>query len=226
MNENNTKLYEISRKGGRIQLEDLFNSCDFTQTEIDVAFSLACINGNYAAVKYLLENNKYRPNLCSDFSKDITSCLHGFFKACQNDYVNIVKLILDNPDLKNRPNLDESGLIALRCAASGGSVDVFRYMLELPQIKKQLNVINNEVSVFYSALVNMQEEVLKYMIFDLSLNKTSEVNEMVKDMWDKNFSSFVDSLFFIRETKEKLQSEIGNNANKKYKLKCHWDKKI
>lgn len=224
--KNSTKLYEAARCGNVGEVDSLLANNLFNNNEINSAFSIACINGRFDAVNFMLNHQDIskRPVLYSSDPNYLNEALHGFLKACQNDYINIVKLIVNNPDIHNRPNLMNSGILALRCAASSGSVDVIKYMLELPEIKSQISNMQEKMSLFYTALVNLQDEVLKFMIFDLSFKKTNDVSNMLSELWDQNYSSFVDAMFFTRELYGEMNDSL--KEKKEYKLKTHWGNKV
>lgn len=219
-------LYNAARSGDFKLVTDLLNRGVYSSREIEIAFALACMNGQYFVVNSMLSNpcEDLRPNVATPLTKGFTNALDGFFKACQNDYLNIVDLILNNPDKKNRPDLDSTVIAGLRCAASAGNLDIIKYMLGLPEIKKHLDIVHNDISVFYTALINSQEEVLKYFIFDLYLEKTNEVVNLLNDVWDKNIFNLVNKCFATRDLSFNLNKEL--NFKDKYKLKSNRFNKV
>lgn len=217
-NKSESLLYNAARTGDVKSLNSVLKKYNFTSREIDIAFTLACMNGQYNIVyKFLtLDDEKLRPVLAKPLYLGFTNALDGFFKACQNDYLNIVKLILNNPDSKNRPDLETTGLAGLRCAASAGNLDIIKYMVESPELKKHLDIVHNDLSVFYNALINSQEDVIRYMIFDLYLEKSNEITKMMNQIWDVNFFDWVNKMFDKRDFNAKLKTELSYRD--KYKL--------
>lgn len=221
-----SNLYEAARTGDVNKLKNLLDTFVYGRREIEIAFALACMNGQYKIVQEMLTNSDeaLRPNVATPLHKGFTNALDGFFKACQNDYINIVKLILTNPDIKNRPDPATTVLAGLRCAASAGNLDIIKYTLSLPEIKKQLDIVHNDVSVFYNALMSSQEEVIKYLIFDLYIEKTNEVVSIMNQAFDTNFFDWVNKMFATRDLENALSKSLSYKD--KYKLKINSKSKV
>lgn len=142
-NQNHKQIaFERAAAGGYVQILDLLISHDKTKKDIanrsclSKAVSGACYHGSLSTVKYLLEQSKIKDVI--DLEYDKFECVN---KACESGNMQLVKYLLEDRGLKNAIT-NELNYAALG-AASGGHLEILKYILELAK-RKQIHCNLNE----------------------------------------------------------------------------------
>ncbi|XP_061898755.1 ankyrin repeat domain-containing protein 26 isoform X5 [Entelurus aequoreus] len=161
------KLHKAAWKGDVSKLEHLVKNNDVNQVDKQnrTALHIACANGNYEVVKFLVEK-KAKLNLCDNQNRT------PLMKAVQGQHDVIVNVLLEN---HAEPNLvDMNGNTALHLASSIPSISIVDI---LQKHDADINVHNKEG--LSPLTLSVQEDHLD--VAEFLLKKGADVNTFDKD---------------------------------------------
>lgn len=119
---------------------------DTSHLEKNNAFLIACINGEFEKIKYLLTSPELEDHANLDVYESETD-YNGYLYACKFGWLDIVKYLLASPDLKFHQSIhsvnraDQTGL---QIACQYGHVDIVDYLLNSPDLKEHCNIHNED----------------------------------------------------------------------------------
>jgi hypothetical protein len=141
----------------------------------------------------------------------------------RNGELETVKYLLTSPDLSRHANITNE---LLENVCNNDQVRVFELLLSL---KKDIDIHAEEDSLFYSAFSNYAVEIIRYMVFDLNIEKTEWIKEHMSYFYEGN-SAYEDiyeqtnNMFKIRDMHKKVTDELdltdknNDKINKKPKI--------
>jgi hypothetical protein len=147
---------------------------------------------------------------------------NGLFSACQNGRLDEVQYLLTSPELKENAdiNFGDDSYIGnpLTNACFGGHLEIVQYLLFSKTLKENVKIANFGTSAFEAAFLNNHIHILKYLIFEIKIEKTEEIKKIIAHS-PITGSSNIDNLFQIRELNSKLNNELHTNQIKQQTMK-------
>lgn len=194
----------------------------FIKLSVEDVFNNLCRNGHLHIIKYLLTS----PNL-KDFHDTHTKYTSWIAPTCQRGYLDIIQYLFTSPELKNHPDIHTNNDVALRSACEFYQFNIVDFLISSQDFKKNLNLHAEKDLLFKTVFGNQNEKVMKYLIFDLNMEKTDEIrNHMFEKKIDPRYGSgpqyyitipiefieSVDNMFKVRDLNNKMQEDL--NAEK------------
>jgi len=139
---------------------------DLEQHELDDLFSDSCQFNNLINIKYLIKLNYVDIHYDDDY---------GLRLACKHNHLNIVKYLLDAPDLKEHANIHAKGDEAFKNAYTANHLDIINYLIidyKIPRTKE-----------IEELLSSIPKEDIKQLFDKRDLNQILE-NELDSDKID------------------------------------------
>jgi hypothetical protein len=140
-------------------LSEIFKN--YSPSDIDKAFLIACDNGNLDQIKYLVTSKDLiiPANVHSEDDR-------GLKLVCANGYLDILQYFFTSDYCKHSFSIEKCGTQslsnALTAACVNGQLAIVKYLLTSDDIKKNEEIIINEG--FCNAAKNGQLEIVKYLL--------------------------------------------------------------
>jgi hypothetical protein len=170
-------------------------------------FKISCENGHLKTVEYLSKDlHVQRSNPAILFSIGLTN-------AAKDGRLNIIKYLLKefkyllNEDVIKNGNLTNT-------ACEYGEVPILKYLHSINVLHND-NIHEHSDCHFRAAYENNNFDVVKYLIFDLNLDKTDDIAAILKEKPNKE----IEKMFMMRDLNSNLKSEMSINQEKNKKLK-------
>jgi len=204
----NIELYEKFKNG--------------SQSSYNLHFTKACLEGDLEVVKYLLTSPDLKEHADIHTRDD-----QGFIYACEKRNFELIKYLLTSPELKEHANIHTKDDLALLYATSEGRIDIVKFLTSSPDLKEHIDIHLDPFQPFTTACANEKLDILQYYIFELKIEKTSQMDFYLNDKENHftslgintNFINTVREMFNIREVKNELTTELDKNNNNEKKLK-------
>jgi ankyrin repeat protein len=218
----------------------------FTKKQINESLLDACIDGDLDKVKFLLTSPELRHNADIHYKEDKPlhqACEHNQLHiiqyllsspelkehsdihskndwtlniACNEGHFEIVRYLLTSPDLKEHSNIKRH---SLEYAIQMGNIDIVDYLLNSPDLKEPVNIHIHEDSIFIKACEFGDMKTLQYLIYDLNIDRTDDINKYLEDP-NGNLVNEAKNMFELRELNKQLNNSLpdNNEITKKPKL--------
>lgn len=136
----------------------------------------------------------------------------NFISLCVSDatvagQIKIVKAFFEDNLVKHNLNKDLVTTKIINMACSHNKLDIIKYVMEKEQYKYFDKNAHNLNNTFATALMNENLDVIQYLIFDLNISKTKEINNILENNTDNNFEK-VKNWFKIRDANKELEAEL------------------
>lgn len=174
----------------------------------------ACQFGHLEIVKYLLTS----PDL-KEHANIIVKDNMALNLACQNGHLDVVKYLLTSQDLKIQADISSENYCAVSYACRGGHLKIIKYLLTTTDLKEPLD-IHVELDLIFRQLTEKRNfEALKYIIFELNINKTEMIDELLRYVVEPAKEQ-INKMFELRDLNQNLANELplNNSQSKKVKL--------
>jgi len=206
----NSSIYKACEIGDLDYIKSFFeqneNSTNYMKIRKDLMLLHAMKKEKVNIVNYVLNISK---NICND---EKAVMLASRF-AASNNKLNVLKSIFSSfSDDKHLNENFKDGSI-LEVAAMIGYMDIVQYLCELSNLKSKIDIHARNDAVFVSTYQNKNFDVLKYFVFDLNIDITSNIQEIIKA--NKN----VAHMFELREINKSLKKELEENKNNSKQIK-------
>lgn len=124
---------------------------------------------------------------------------------------------MDNEELykwyKDLNQEDLNNQFVLCC--SSGDLNAAKYLLTSSDLKEKADLHNNDDWSFLWAYKNEHLEILRFLIFDMNIEKTNNIKKFLRNEPNKD----VEKMFELRELKEQLNIELKFDATNHKKMK-------
>jgi hypothetical protein len=203
------ELVQNSCNNGHLEIiKILFNSpFEFTFNrphEIQCFFTNAIKAGQIEIAKYLIDTPSVK------IGSNFTTPYFGAIAAAEYGHLDILKYILE-PSKNYLINSINPEAQIVEAACRKDNVPILQYLMTLPNYNLQKNLEKG----FESALHESNLNNLRYMIFDLNIEKNQNINRYLK----KYKNDEVEKMFIIRDLNNSLQSELISSQNKNKTMK-------
>jgi ankyrin repeat protein len=220
----------------------------FTKKHINQAFVDACINGDLEKAKFLLNSPELQHRADISYNENTAlhqACEHNHLHimqylltspelkvhadihskddwaltiACNEGHFEIVKYLLTSPDLKEHShfNVDQ-----IRYALHIGEFDIVDYLLNSSDLKKNFDIHMQEDTIFKQFCQFGDMGNLKYLIHDLDIEITEEINNYLAKPPSRKQSlvNEAKNMFELRELNKQLNQNLNENIESKKKPK-------
>jgi hypothetical protein len=171
-------------------------------------FKIACANGRLKTVEYLsTADNINRENPKLLFSIGLTY-------ATRDGKLNITKYLLEHfKDLINEDVIKTGQLVNTACEY--GELEILKYLHSINILNKD-NIHQDDDANFRIAYDNNKLEIIRYFIFDLNMDKTEDIKQILSEKKNKE----IEHMFALRDLNKELHSdlEVKQSINKKLKV--------
>lgn len=151
-----------------------------------------------------------------NFNSTITS---GLISAASKGHIEVIRLFFLNKDYEELINFEFRTGAIIYAASGHNQLKVLQFLLETEGVKEKYNIHMDNDCIFKLAYENFHYDVLKYLIFELNIDKTSQIeSHLIKNTSrDENCKNWFES----RELKNILNKELFNHqeSNHTKKLK-------
>lgn len=168
----------------------------------------ACRKGQLEIIKYLLHSSDLKEHAYLD-SKGFP-----FISACETNQLEVVKYFLNKPEFKEKINTDIIKT-AIRFSCRSSEKDVFKYLLESTNIKSENDYGSLIDEAFGLALEHKNNELARYMVFDLEIEKNSSIEKSLK----QHKNPEVENWFDLKKMNAELSAELIGNESKNKRTK-------
>lgn len=131
----------------------------------------------------------------------------GITEAAMTGKINVLAAFFEDKLVKNNLNKDTVTEKIINIACSHNKLDIIKYVMEKEQYKYFDKNSHNLNNTFATALMNENLDVIQYLIFDLNISKTKEINNILENNTDTNFEK-VKNWFKIRDANKELEAEL------------------
>lgn len=225
-------------------------SCDFTSTYLSMCLNICCAKDRLDSVKFLLTS----PDLSKHANINYNN--FGPLKyACKKNNWKIIEYLVASPELKEKafihrtlwseidsnninlikyllnnvsnPYLSEALEIVFVQACQNGNLDTVKLVVTSKELKANTNIHSCIEEAFCKALRAENKDILQYLIFDLEIEKTRKLKDIIHDelyMGKSNIKEVaqqVNNWFILREVNKQLSQELvieKNHQHTKVKL--------
>lgn len=172
-------------------------------------FQTACRVGDLPTIKYLIEDLK----IDLTFLYIATGC----YELIKNNEIESLKYILNQPQSEDFLKIEIRFPNLIRNACEHGHMEILQYLMSFPklQVNNESYLFINPTEILKSAIVYEQAEVVKFLIFNLNLEKNNEIIDYLK----KNPNQEINNLFALKELNKTLNSELKIEQNNKKRIK-------
>lgn len=178
-----------------IRVKDLFY-------QLNSGFLAACQEGELDIVKYLTSSPNLKRHANPNYNNGEGLCL-----ACREGHLNIVKYLLTSPDIKEKLSVTARKNSPLLEAYTNEHYQTVKYLLISPDLIEHADPHSNGDTLFYHVLNSDNPEMLKFLIFDLNIEKTKEITRILETYNDVE----VNNLFELRELNKELNQNLSSN---------------
>jgi hypothetical protein len=205
----NATIYGACQVGDIETIKNFLNSnssnAGFTARK-DMMLMHAVKHDQIKLINFMLETFKLSHN-----EKKIIPNVANF--AISNNKLKVFESIIEN-FFNDESLIDtlEKGK-TLRIASSIGNLDAIKYILNNDNLKKYVNIHVNDDAIFREAFEAKQKHVLHYFIFDLNIEITSNIKNMI------DIDSEIAHMFELRSINKDLNNDLNNNSSILKKLK-------
>jgi hypothetical protein len=176
----------------------------------DNALRQACENGQLHIVKYFIETY---PSFLKETDRKLHYC--GCV-AAKWGHTNVLDYLfsLNHPDF-NPDILNGGSLLCYACVT--GELKSLKYLFSKPGVKEHLNIHCEEDLPFRHVLGSANLNAIKYLIFDLNINKTNHITEFLDKSCEpvgtivNPFAVQTQEWFEVRDLKQTLDNELNSN---------------
>jgi hypothetical protein len=121
---------------------------DLSQIELNNHFKVACFNGEFERVKYLLTSTDLTEHAEIDFLNH-----NGLKCACMHGYLEIVKYLLSSPDLKEHGNIYAGDALAFKYVCMEDNLELKEYIIFDYKVERT-DAINDYLEKFPNELID------------------------------------------------------------------------
>jgi ankyrin repeat protein len=171
--------------------------------------SLACKFGHLEIAKYLCTSSDLQEKITEEFH-----VIHALKNAASFGHLEIIKFFLNSNNLttEKKLNIFKNGGELLLSAVRGRKNDIVEYLLSSEELESHVDVHYDRDMVFRYSIVNKDSHLLSFLIFDMNLNKTKDIEEFLSNR-TIDYTYEVEQMFKIREIKHNLDNELNENGN-------------
>jgi hypothetical protein len=176
--------------------------------------------GNLEVVEFFQEklNKKKTSNNQKplNYNKTITS---GLISASSKGHLAIIKHFFFNETYSEIIDFEYTTGSILYAACENNQIQVLQFLLETDGIKEKYDIHKDNDCLFKLAYENNHTDILKYLIFNLNIEKTSNIEQ---HLINRSRSESINHMFETRELQKSLGKELPSNKdnqiNKKLKV--------
>lgn len=182
---------------------------DLTRKAHSLAYA-ACGNGHLNILSYL-GRNKLTKDLIQYSGKERVNLL---VEAARNNHVHIMDYLLHSKDIPQNSKIDDDDNWIYVHSCSEGALDAVKMIAEYGT-KKNFHTMNDMpfINCYRSKDREKQAAVLNFLIFDLQLELTEEIQKVIKDDEETK------NKFKLRELNNKLENKLNvKERDKKLKI--------
>jgi hypothetical protein len=133
----------------------------------------------------------------------------AFYGACSNNRVDDIKYLLSVNAITEK-DLSSEEDFGLRCACTYGAIDVIKYFMSSDDIFNRHNIHAKKDSAFKSAARMEQFAVIEYLILELNIKKTANIENYLL----KNPNKTIENIFQVRELNKQLSFNFEDSPLK------------
>ena len=131
---------------------------------------------------------------------------HDFLEACGKGNLDRIKYLLN----EKYANIHSEKDLGIQRACASNHLEIVKYLLTSPELKKHSNIHANDDYSFKSACRNNHIELVQYLIFEYRIAKNKSIQKFIKD------NDEISQMFDKRDLNDQLHQEIkGSDTNKK-----------
>jgi hypothetical protein len=131
---------------------------------------------------------------------------HDFLEACGEGNLNKIKYLLN----EKSANIHSEKDLGIQRACASNHLEIVKYLLTSPELKKHSNIHANDDYSFKSACRNNNMDTIQYLIFEYRIPKNRSIKEFLKE------NNEISQMFDKRDLNEQLHQEIkGSETTKK-----------
>jgi ankyrin repeat protein len=130
--------------------------------------------------------------------------------ACANNDFNATKYLLTSKKLFYKADINyvnENGHSPATKAIRFEDLKIFKYLLSSSELKIHSDIHEQEDILFIIAITHHFDEVLRFLIIDMNIERTKYVHKFVTFY----AGGYAEQLFLSRELKEDLNLELKND---------------
>lgn len=137
--------------------------------------------------------------------------------ACAKNDFNSVRYLLTSKDLCYRANINyinENSHSAANKSIRFEDLKIFKYLLSSSELEENADIHEQDDILFIIAITHHFDEALKFLIIDMNIERTKEINKF------SNFymNGLAEQLFASRELSNELQLELKNDITEEKEL--------
>jgi hypothetical protein len=210
----------LSRKSEMVEFFKKYNTnpnptkTNIMQTWLNYVLTDACKNGHLNVVDFVLTSEELPLRAEINFNKDL-----ALFNACENNHLDIVKFLLTSTKLQEHGNIHARNQSILTYPCKNGCLEIIKYLTSSPDLKEHADIHANNDEPFMNLAYNNHLEVIKYFIFDLKMQKTSNIIHIASQVYHIDLEEQLDQWVKVRDFKELVQDLPTNESKTSNKLK-------
>lgn len=171
-------------------------------SQIQDAFNSACRTGNLEIVQYTLLSDKLSFHADLHFNED-----SGFILAANGGHLEVIKFLLTSNELSSHADVCADNNAALYMAAYSEKSHVVKYILASNDLSKHADIHARDDYVFINAFKARDIDLLRFLIINCSIKKTSKIEEAIKG-GNSLLRSQTTRLFEIRDFYEHMSQVL------------------
>jgi len=165
--------------------------------------------GNLEVIKYLLTSPNLKTNVDIHTKDDVL-----LTAASNGGHFNLIKYLLTSPELKEHANIHAKEENALVSACATRKYEIVKYLLSSPDLKEHSNIHVAKDLSFSLIMRENNTEMLQYLIFDLKIEITDNIKEIVENCFDSERKEQIKNWIKIRQFNDLLE-DLPVSENKK-----------
>jgi hypothetical protein len=213
------EFYEICKFGDIEAVKFLlfFNEAPFLpdiHEQVKRAINAACTYNHLELLKYCFSLEKSHGIVISE-----QILFHSFDSAAKEGNLDILKFFFFPQKMSESPkiSIEKYGNDFLISAAREGQYNVFTYLLTNDKIKEHIDVHYRNDIIFRYVITNNHRELMKFLIFDINIDKTKNIDEFLKNKLP--LSEDAKKMFEVKEMNTELHKDLNATFIKTKKVK-------
>ena len=179
-------------------------------TMLNTAFSIACAHGSLDVIRKINSSEMFQKKVNVNTVFEVDHYLGIFttplIKACEGNHFELVKYIMTNSSI-TKPDLSMFNYDSIMLSVQNKSNDVLFYLFKREELSNKLK--DNEFlnKIFKISLYNSNIKVLEHLVFNLNIDYTSDIVNLLKSAYFANCINEVHNMFISRELRNNLTKE-------------------
>lgn len=168
-------------------------------------------SGNIDVIKFFEEKLKDKK---INYNSTVSSSL---LSATRKGHLEVVKHFFLDKSYTELINFEFMSCSILYEACGKNQLDILQFLLETKGIKEKYDIHKDNDCLFKLACENETKDNLKYLIFDLKINKTDSISYHLN--LNAHKFEYINKWFEFRELQQSLTKELPSNEENKHNKK-------